>query len=138
MHTKQQGNMGEAIVLVQCLSHDCEVFTEFGDNSKVDLIIYKNGSLYKVQVKLVGREKKSPNTTRILSYKSGPNYQFRYDELDVDWFAVIDKRTHKIAWIKSDIILSKKRGLYLRHENTNSSNGREVLLFDDFTKFPFA
>jgi hypothetical protein len=84
---------------------------------------------------MVSRSLSDPNATKLLLYKNGPGYRFKYSSTDVDWFAVVDASTRKVAWIPSDVcnICST---LTLRHEVPKRiKSGFEM--FDDHTTFPF-
>lgn len=138
MHKKNMGKFGEAVVISQIYQNDCNVFFEFGDNSKIDLIVEdKKGNLFKIQVKTVNREKQSPDVSKFYTYKSGPNYQFRYDESHVDWFAIVDFQTSKIAWLSSKILQDVGYQFSLRHERVLNNQKSNIHYFDDYIKFPF-
>lgn len=135
MHKKDIGTMGESIIVTELLKNNCSVFTEFGDNSKVDLIaIDDNYKAHKIQVKAYNREKAKPNVTVLYFTKSGPNYKFKYTKEMIDWFAVIDLETMKIAWVPSNLCEGKNT-ISLRH--TESRQSRNVSRFDDYASFPF-
>lgn len=139
VHKKDMGKMGEAIVVQQALERGLSVFVEFGDNSKIDMIIEdSSGKLHRIQVKVCSRAEKTPNVSVLYLYKSGPNYSFHYKVTDVDWFVLIDEETKKIAWIPSSICNEVKSTITLRHAPTKSGQQRGVRLFDDYTTFPFS
>lgn len=134
MHKKVQGNYGESLVISQILENECAAFTDFGDNSKVDIVVEDTkGQLHKVQVKCYSREKSKPNSTAIYVTKSGPNYSFKYTKEDFDWFAVVDMKTKKIAWISNDVLTKYNSCFTLSH--TRRQKGQNM--FDDYLKFPF-
>ena len=139
LHKKDMGSLGEALVVAQSLEHGCSVFPEFGDNSKIDLIL-EDGSrtLHRIQVKMVSREKDSPDVSKLYLYKSGPNYSFTYEESMIDWFAVVDVVTKKIAWVKSSVLSTHKRQLQLRHAIPKNGQQKGIVYFDDYTQFPFS
>lgn len=138
MHTKDMGKMGEALVIAQLLALGTSVFTEFGDNSKVDLIVLdKDHQTHRVQVKTVGRESRTPDCSKLYLTKSGPNYQFSYTSDMFDWFAMVDFATKKIAWVRSDIMKEAVRQLTFRHSEAVSGQEVGVRYFDDYTKCPF-
>lgn len=139
MHKKDQGSIGEALVVAQALEYQCAVFTDFGDNSKIDLIIEDtSNTLHRVQVKCVGREKKTPNVSLLYLYKSGPNYNFAYEANMFDWFALVDYVTKKIAWISFEEASTLGNSqLSFRHDDSSHRGGGKIRRFDDYTKFPF-
>ena len=89
-HTKQSGSLGELKVAADLIGHGYAVFTALGDLSKVDLIVLVGNQPVKLQVK--ARTSKHGRVD-VSKRKSGPNYQFVYQEGEVDVFAiyVIDK-----------------------------------------------
>lgn len=135
MHKKTQGDMGEALVIAQVLEHGCAAFTDFGDNSKIDIIVEdQQGNLHKVQVKCYNREADAPNATKVYAYKSGPNYQFSYHETSIEYFAVVDMATKKIAWVSVESMNGATQ-LRLAHGERRLKTQN---MFDDYLKFPWA
>ena len=53
LHKKNKGSIGELKVAADLITKGFSVFTELGDNSKVDLIAIENSTYktYKIQVK---------------------------------------------------------------------------------------
>ncbi len=138
MHKKDMGKMGEALVISQLLSSGCSVFTEFGDNSKVDLIVLDSQhKTHRIQVKTVGREAGTPNVSKLYLYKSGPNYSFNYTADMFDWFAVVDLESLQTAWVPSSILEEMTSQLSLRHDECLSGQRAKIRYFRDYTKCPF-
>jgi hypothetical protein len=140
MHKKDMGKMGEALVTAQVLLNGCAVFTEYGDNAKIDLIVLdQQQRLHKVQVKTVGREANVSETSKLYLYKSGPNgYRYTYTAADVDWFALVDLTTMQIAWVSIGEALLNGTCFALRHTATKSGQTKNVRMFSDYMKFPFS
>jgi hypothetical protein len=138
-HKKDMGSYGEALVVSEIIRNGCAAFTDFGDNSCVDVIVEDSeGMLHKVQVKTVGREEKTPDVTQLYLYKSGPGgYKFTYTPKMVDWFAVLDMETQKIAWVCSDEAFKCKSQVSLRHTKPGNNQSKNIRMFDDFCVFPF-
>lgn len=137
IHKKDMGKMGEAMVVQQALERGLSVFVEFGDNSKIDLIVEDNSKkLHRVQVKVVTRAEKTPDVSVLYLYKSGPNYRVKYSTEDVDWFALIDEETKKIAWIPSSICEGSSSTVNFRHTPTKTGQTKGVRMFDDYAIFP--
>ena len=138
MHKKNQGTLGEALVVAQIVQNNCSAFTDFGDNSKIDIIVEDLcGELHKVQVKCNNREKKSPEITKFSLVKRGPNgYKMTYHGNMVDWFAIVDMKTNNIAWISFDEI-GKLKDVTFRHSEPKNNQRQKIRRFDDYTKFPF-
>lgn len=138
-HKKDMGSYGEALVVSQIIQNGCAAFTDFGDNSRIDVIVEdKQGRLHRVQVKAVGREDKSPEVSVLYLYKSGPGgYRFTYTEAMVDWFAVVDVVTSKIAWIPIQEALQSKSAVSLRHSIPKNNQTKNIRMFSDYESFPF-
>lgn len=138
-HKKDMGSYGEALVVAQIIQNKCAAFTDFGDNSRIDVIVEDGcGKLHRVQVKTVGREDKSPDVSALYLYKSGPGgYRFTYTEDMVDWFAVVDVTTAKIAWVPAVEALQCKSVLSLRHSVPKNNQSKNIRMFSDYESFPF-
>lgn len=138
-HKKDMGSYGEAQVVSVIILNGCAAFTDFGDNSKVDIVVEDGeGKLHKVQVKTVGREEHKPNVTALYLYKSGPGgYKFTYTEKMVDWFAVLDLETNKIAWVPAKEALKCSSQMSLRHTKPANNQTKNIRMFDDYVSFPF-
>lgn len=136
LHKKEQGSLGEALVVSQIIQHGHSAFVEFGDNAKVDVIALVNNKTHRIQVKCYSRDKHKPECTTVHLYKNGPNYSFSYTSDMFDWIAVVDVVTKKIAWLSSSFLFERKRTVVLRHEppKNNQSN---VNTFDNYVKYPF-
>ena len=138
MHKKDLGTWGEMFVVSALLENNINVYTSVGDNTKADIVAEDSaGNLYKIQVKTKTREKNSPGTNILYFYKTGPNYQFKYTEEQVDWFALVDTETKKIAWIPSIYLQKYDRAIALRHDKPKNNQTSRVSMFDDFTEIPF-
>lgn len=139
LHKKDMGSIGEALVVSQIYENGCVAFHEFGDNSKVDLIIEdKVGALHKIQVKTVGREEREPEVTKLYLFKSGPNYRVPYTKEMIDWFAVVDFITKKIAWMSiKEALETSSFQLVLRHTPPKKKQVKKMRYFDNYMKFPF-
>lgn len=139
MHKKDQGSFGEALVIAQVLEHNLAAFVDFSDNSKIDLIVEDSkGNLHKVQVKTPGRETHTPNLSRLSFEKFGRNYSYRYTDSDIDWFAVVDFESKKIAWLDASKVLTENSsGIALRHTPTKNNQKEGINFFSEFETFPF-
>lgn len=139
MHKKNQGKLGEALVLAQIIDNKCIPFIEFGDNSKVDIIIQDGlGALHKVQVKCFGRCKHSPDSVSLCFRKNGPNYRFKYTKGMFDWFALVDKQTNRIAWIDANAAFDMNmKSITLRLGTAKNGQKARIRQFADYEAFPF-
>ena len=101
MHPRDTGAWGEAAVIHQIIGEGHSVFTEFSDNSPVDLVLQDvDGNLHKVQVKTRGRHKDHPEVTKLEARSSGRDYEYKYTSDMIDWIACVDYPSGKIAWVK--------------------------------------
>lgn len=106
MHNKDIGTLGELIVCTYLHENGYGVYRPVGDNTRVDVIAETpNGKLVKIQVKASPRQKDKPNCSLLYVRKSGPNgYKFTYTKEQLDYFAMVDIITKKIAWIPNTIL----------------------------------
>ena len=90
MHTKTKGSIGEIAVVKDLYLHGYPVFTEFGDNCKVDLIVLIDYKPIKIQVKASTSKN---GTVTLFRRSSGPGYSYQYtsDEVDVVAGYILDK-----------------------------------------------
>lgn len=136
MHKKDLGTFGELLVSSVLIEAGKNVYLPAGDNTKADIIAEnEDGSLIKIQVKTKNREKSTPHCTILYLRKAGPNeYNFKYNKSQVDYFAVVDIETKKIAWVKSDVLDNYGYLISLSHNNCGNSDTK---YFDDFVGIPF-
>ena len=104
MHSKDKGSLGQLKVAADLISQGYSVFTELGDNCKTDLVIIdrKSYKTYKVQVK--ARCSKNGSVS-IKTTKSGPNYQFAYEEKHADIYAIYILDKDKIFYVSNSEFL---------------------------------
>lgn len=132
MHTKTKGNIGELFVAADLYSKGFSVFSEYGDNSKIDIIAAKGNNLYRIQVKssyLKGGKITLSKTS------SGPGYKYEYTKDDIDIFAVLDLDDKSVCYVHIDEFKDKGT-LCLRKLPTANNQMKNVRLFADFLKFP--
>lgn len=129
MHSKVMGNIGEAAVALYLMKQGYEVFTELGDNSKVDLMILLNNVPIKIQVKC--RSEKN-GKVEVDSRKAGPNYRFRYTQDDVDVFACYVPERDSIFFISSKELLQNSTTTTFRFEEPKKGNQHGCKLVCDY------
>lgn len=105
MHSKLKGNIGQFNIASCFANHGFSVFTEEGDLSKIDLIAVKDSVILTIQVKAI-----TPKKDKITLWlkKSGPGYQFNYEQNMFNFFAVYDLLNHQCYLINSDILNKNK------------------------------
>lgn len=130
MHAKKKGNIGESAVILDLIRQGYDVFTEFGDNSKVDLIaLDDDGIPFKIQVKYI-----EPKNGKIVIHakKSGPNYKYKYTTKDVDWFAVYIPGPNICVYIPAQKVC--KGSFTIRYEERLRNMGDKVNWAEDYRK----
>jgi hypothetical protein len=133
LHAKMKGSLGEIAVAKDLLAKGYQVFTELGDNSRVDLIAL--GDDYcpvKIQVKGL----QSQNGSVIINaIKSGPNYRFRYADHHVDVFAIYVLDKDLIAYISATTLLAQQKSLTLRIEAPQNNQRQGVHWIAEYSEF---
>lgn len=133
LHSKAKGALGEIAVAKDLLAQSYQVFVELGDNSKVDLIVLGSDFLpIKVQVKSLFSRK---GAVVVNVTKSGPSYQFRYQRLHVDVFAIYVPDKDLIAYVNADRLLQQRKSLTLRVDPAVNNQSRGISWLADYSEF---
>lgn len=129
MHSKRKGNIGQFAVGLALTKLGYSIFTEEGDISKIDLIAEKGGRLIKIQVKAV-----TPidGCIRLSLKKSGPNYQFSYNQDMFDYFGVYDLEDDKVYLVSSEILKKNNSLFNLRKEYAKNNQNNKVHYASDY------
>lgn len=114
MNTNNQGNLGEARVLVHLVENGYTVFVPFGEASVFDLVAYKDGNLYKVSVKSSSSKKGNKYTVRLTQsgfktvdgMRVNTHQLFDAESIDIlavylvqdDRVVLVDPKTIKTKW----------------------------------------
>ncbi len=133
MHSKVKGNIGEAAVAYHLLKEGYEVFTELGDNSRVDLIVLVDNKPIKIQVKALSIN--ANGSVYLKTYKSGPGYEFTYTTNDVDIFAVYCLDTEDIGFIKAETLLKYKCGMKFRITESKNNQKQGIRYLSNYSNF---
>ena len=134
MHSKVKGTIGHLTIATELVKLGCEVFTELGDNSKVDLIALYKTKPIKIQVKAYTSDDNGSNV-KIYSTKSGPNYNFKYSEDDVDIFAVYVLDTNDIFYVPSKELCLQNKLMCVRLKETKNGQKNKIRMIDDYKDF---
>lgn len=132
MHNKQKGNIGEAATALFLLKKGYPVFTELGDLSRVDLLTIINDKCYKIQVKNAARETNNGSFT-FSTFKSGPNYSYRYKKEDVDIFAVYISSIDELIFIGWNDL--KGDTLNIRFKKSLNNQNKNINWYEDYKDF---
>lgn len=134
LHSKAKGSIGQLSVAQDLINRGYSVFTELGDNSKVDLVAIKESQTIRIQVKYITPKNGSVN---LYTRKTGPNYFFRYTAEQVDVFAVHVPGFDKILYVSSKELLSKKTQLSIRISNSKNKQNKGIHPWQNYTQFNF-
>jgi uncharacterized pyridoxamine 5'-phosphate oxidase family protein len=120
----KKGTLGEIAVCKELLKLGFEVFIEFGNHSKVDLVVIdENYICYKIQIKATYSKNE---TAEVYSTKNclNPKYNSTYQKRQVDVFAVyvIDKDI--VFYVSAKEVL--KNGKSSKFRFTPSRNGQKI------------
>ena len=133
LHRKALGALGEARVIEHLIGRGYQVFTEFGDNSKIDLVaVDKDYNLTKVQVKCYHSK---DETVSVYTTKSGPNYQFRYEHKHADVYAIYVYDKKILLFISADEVLGNKRSITIRLKAPENNQTKGIKMFNNYTSF---
>lgn len=118
MHSKIKGNIGEFETAAFLAKHEFAVFTEQGDNSKIDIIAEKNGKLYRIQCKALTPKN---GAIAIPMRKAGPNYIFNYESHMFDIFSAYDLENDKLYFVSSEVLNTHKKCFKIRIQKSRQS-----------------
>jgi hypothetical protein len=129
MHSKRKGNIGSFGVGLELTKLGYSVFTEEGDISKIDMIAEKDGNLLRIQVKGI-----TPvNNKLILELtKSGPNYSFKYELGQFDYFAIWDLEDHKAYLVPASVLENHSKAFVLRKTAPKNNQTKNINNAEDF------
>ncbi len=127
MHSKEKGNLGELRIAADLVSQGYPVFTELGDNSKVDLIALVGNKPIKLQVKAL---KEVNGVVSLDTRKSGPSYSFRYSIEQIDIFAVYVYNRDVIFYISAEELLVSKASRKFRLDKPKNDCGTSSMVYD--------
>lgn len=129
-HTKQKGNLGYSSTLKELHKLGLNVFTEVGDNSKIDLIVEYESKLIKLQIKYSDDKQ---GKAVLFGVKSGPNgYRYKYTESDVDIFSVYLPTIDKVVFIPAKEAL-KTNQFILRIEKSKNNQTKKVHYINEYS-----
>jgi len=133
LHAKNKGSIGELEVASALMKLGYSVFTELGDNSKIDLIASKNNKLTTIQVKAYHSEN---GAVYVPTKKSAKGYKYRYKKTDADVFAVYIYDRDSIVYIPVETLLPKKAGITIRIDPTINGQTSNINYYTDYLTMP--
>jgi hypothetical protein len=129
-HSKQKGNIGQSATIKEIHKLGLNVFVELGDNSKVDLIVEKNGKLVTIQVKY---STEFEDRVVLPLRKAGPNgYRYSYTENDVDVFSVYLPSADKVIFVPSKLACQNNRMFTIRFKPSKNKQSKGIHLIGEF------
>ncbi|MDQ6788272.1 MAG: group I intron-associated PD-(D/E)XK endonuclease [Acidobacteriota bacterium] len=130
-----KGTLGEAAVCKDLLRLEFNVFLEFGNHSKVDLIVLdKNFNAIKVQIKAV---QSLNDCVSIYSVKNclNPKYNSTYTVKQVDVFAVYIIDKDLVFYVSAKEILQNGKSSKFRFSSSKNGQKKFVRYVDDYMDF---
>ena len=128
MNSKDVGNLGEHIAIVELLKNDIIVSRPLGDNARYYLILDVNGVLYTCQVKSTNSATAKLATFSLESsqaHRGGTGQQY-----NVDLFCCVDITNNKVLIVPNiDNISSIK----IRYEPTENGQTKGINMWYDYT-----
>jgi uncharacterized pyridoxamine 5'-phosphate oxidase family protein len=130
-----KGTLGEAAVCKELLRLGYSVFLEFGNHSKVDLIVLdENFDAFKVQTKAV---QTFDECVCIYSVKTclNPKYNSIYTIKQVDVFAVYVIDKDLVFYVSAKEILQNGKSSKFRFSSSKNGQNKYVRYVDDYMDF---
>ena len=131
----QKGTLGEIAVCKELLRLVYSVFVEFGNHSKVDLIVLdENYKTYKFQVKTI---KSCNEVARVYSIKNclNPKYNSTYTVQQVDIFAIYIIDTDLVFYVTAKELLTNGRSSKFRLSPSKNGQNKNVRYVKDYLDF---
>jgi hypothetical protein len=128
MNTKDVGNLGEHIAIVEFLKRDIQVSRPLGDNSRYDLILHIEDTLLTCQVKST-----NSSTEELAEFSLSSSQAHRgggRKTYDVDVFCLVDIKKMNVFLIHNE---GNKSGFKIRYVPTKSGQLSGINKAEDFT-----
>lgn len=129
MHSKRKGNIGSFGIGLELTKLGYSIFTEEGDISKIDMIAEKDGKIIRLQVKGVTPVN---DTLPLELTKSGPNYSFKYEIDNFDYFALWDLENHVGYLIPVDVLNTNNKRFTLRLRTPKNNQTKNINYAEDY------
>ena len=130
-HRKVKGSFGELKVATDLVRQGYAVFSEFGDNSKVDLIVLVDHVPVKLQVKCYAS---SNGVVSVYGRKAGPNYRYRYRREQIDVFAVYVYDRDVVLYISASEIVGHGR-IKIRFDAPGNGQQKGIRWYHSYLDF---
>lgn len=134
MHSKDKGTIGELSIARDLMQLGCPVFTEVGDNSKVDIITMVNEQCVRIQVKALSID---DGKITLSTRKSGPDYSFYYTQAMLDIFAVYIPDEDIVLYVAFKD-LNNQTTMHIRLTEPRNGQSKGINLAQHFESFALA
>ena len=128
MNTKDIGNLGEHIAIVELLKNNIIISRPLGDNARYDLILDIDSTLYTCQVKSTNSSTKKLAEFSLSSsqaHRGGTRYKY-----DVDLFCCVDICNNKVFLVPN---LESRAYIKIRYQSTENNQTKGINMWYDYT-----
>lgn len=129
---KPRGTVGELAVAKDLILRGYAVFTELGDNSRVDLIALVENNPVKIQVKTCTGDNDIASFDVV---KKTFGYKYKYSVDDVDLFALYILSTDQILYVSSKEALQQKSMISFKMGSPGRINQFKQRFVKDYLDF---
>ncbi|MCY7347084.1 MAG: hypothetical protein LH614_12785 [Pyrinomonadaceae bacterium] len=130
-----KGTLGEAAVCKDLLRLGYNVFLEFGNHSKVDLIVLdENFNTIKIQIKAVNSENESVSVYSVKTCLN-PKYNSIYTTEQVDVFAVYVIDKDLVFYVSAKEILQNGKSSKFRFSSSKNGQKKFVRFVEEYLDF---
>ncbi|HRH43978.1 MAG TPA: group I intron-associated PD-(D/E)XK endonuclease [Pyrinomonadaceae bacterium] len=135
VNPNKKGTLGEIAVCKELLKLGYSVFFEFGNASKVDLIVLDDNYItYKIQVKTVD-SKNEVITVYSIKNCLNPKYNSTYTTDQVDIFAVYVRNKDLVFYVSAKEVLQNSKASKFRLSETKNGQKQNVRYVNDYLDF---
>lgn len=128
MNSKDIGNLGEHIAIVELLKNDIVISRPLGDNARYDLILDINETLYTCQVKSTASSSADLAEFWLSSsqaHRGGGRHKY-----SVDVFCLVDINNNKVFLLPN---IDDRSSIKIRYNVSNSPNQKNINMWYDYT-----
>lgn len=128
MNSKDIGNLGEHMAIVELLKNNVSVSRPLGDNSRYDLILDINSELYTCQVKST-----NSSTAKVAEFCLSSSQAHRgggRQLYDVDLFCCVDISNNKVFLVPN---LEPKYTIKIRYEPAENGQTKGINMWYEYT-----
>lgn len=135
---KRKGDSAELIVAADLVRRGHKIALPFGEDCDYDLIVDRDGSLERVQVKYAtGSEEIVPVRCKSLSLTKGKVKTVkRYTAETIDWLAVYHATSRRCFYLPASELGSGRDMLHLRLSPARNGQRIGIRFADDYEDFP--